>query len=371
MAILFLYIYNEERKAGLAEEEKLKLELEEMARLENIPLRQKIGRMLIVGLDSCALKHEDPVIRKIRDYGVGGVILFGYNIPKSDEDSTSKEKLAELCRELQQEATYNLLIGIDQEGGRVMRLKSGDGYDELPSHAYLGEIDNEDSTRYYSARTALQLKQIGINLNYAPCVDMNVNPACPVIGKLGRAFSSNEDKTAEHAAYFIEEHRNHGILTAVKHFPGHGSSVSDSHNGLTDISNTWLRKELSPFKTLIDNDCCDIIMVGHLFNSQIDSLYPASLSRKTVQDLLRDELGWNGLVMSDDMGMKAISSNYSLEQTLELCINAGVDMIMLIANGTPERLSNTIKIVEKMVHDGIIPEKRINEAYRRIEKCQN
>ncbi len=344
----------------------LKTDLNDLYQYDTIPLRKRIGRMLIVGLDSCAIKKDDPVIEKISDYGVGGVILFGYNVPADDSGATSYEKLRELCGDLQGLSDYGLLIGIDQEGGKVIRLKGGNGYVVMPSHSSLGETDNEDTTRFYAGETARILSESGINLNYAPCADMNVNPSCPVIGKLGRAFSADGAEVARHAGYFIDEHRKAGVLTAVKHFPGHGSSVSDSHNGLTDISNTWTPDELAPFKSLIDRDLCDMVMVGHLFNSQIDSLYPASLSRKTVLGLLRDSLGWDGLVVSDDMGMKAISSNYTLEESLELCINAGVDMIMLIANGTPQRLEQAVSLIEGMVIDGRIPERRINEAYRRI-----
>ncbi len=357
--------YSENQKLSAL---RLKQDLEEAARYDSIPLRTKIGRMFIVSLDSCALKHDDPVIRKIKDYGVGGIILFGSNIPPHTEDSTSYERLAALCRQLQDMADYNLMIGIDQEGGRVRRLRTSNGYPELPSHAYLGRIDNEDTTRYYSGLTAEALKRLGINLNFAPCVDVNMNPECPVIGKVDRSFSTEPSEVGEHAGYYIEEHRRHGVMTAVKHFPGHGSSVTDSHNGLTDISLTWTSQELEPFRHLIENDCCDMIMVGHIFNNRLDPSYPASLSKATVDSLLRKELGWNGLVVSDDLGMKAIHDNYPLEESLRLCINSGVDMLMLIANDTPERLETAVSLIEHLVLTHQIPLQRINQSYRRIAR---
>ncbi len=337
-----------------------------VADYDSIPLRKRIGRMFVVGLDSSALKKDDPIIEKIQGYGVGGIILFGYNIPKPDADSSSMEKLRSLCAQLQSLSAHKLMIGIDQEGGKVMRLRAANGYREMPSHAYLGMLDNEDTTRYYAAITAGMLEEIGINTNFGPCVDVNVNPLCPVIGKVSRSFSSLPQTVGRHASFFIEEHRKHDVLTAVKHFPGHGSSIEDSHNGMTDISHTWIEDELVPYELLFRKGCCDIVMAGHIFNSRIDSLYPASLSRLAVDSLLRKSLKWNGTVISDDLGMKAISSNYSLEESLELCINAGVDMIMLIANGTPERIQNSIDIVEKAVTEGRIPESRINESYGRI-----
>ncbi len=349
-------------------EEQLKRDLEEAEKYARIPLRGKIGRMFIVGLDSCAIKNNDPIVNKISKYGVGGVILFAYNIPASGKDSTSKQRLTTLCADLQSLADYKLMIGIDQEGGKVMRLRPSNGYPDLPSHAWLGKVDDEDTTRHYVSQTAAVLNELGINLNYAPCVDVNMNPDCPVIGKVDRAFSADPAMVGRHASYFIDEHRKNGVLTAVKHFPGHGSSVTDSHNGMTDISATWKPEELVPFKTLFDSGCCDMVMVGHIFNRQIDSLYPASLSEATVSGLLRSELGWQGLAVSDDLGMKAISANYSLEETLMLSINAGIDMLMLIANGTPERLEHSIDLIEGMVLDGRIAEGRITEAYRRIDK---
>ncbi len=358
-------------RQGILDEQILKADMDDLFQYDTIPLRKRIGRMLIVGMDSCSINSNDPIIEKICDYGVGGVILFGYNIPADESGATSYEGLKKLCDDLQNLSDYRLLIGVDQEGGKVIRLKAGDGYVGLPSHSYLGEIDSEDSTRFYAGETARVLRESGINLNFAPCADMNVNTSCPVVAKLGRSFSEDGYKAAEHAGYFIEEHRKAGVLTAVKHFPGHGSSVSDSHNGLTDISDTWITDELTPFKNLIERKVCDIVMVGHLFNSQIDSLYPASLSRRTVQGVLRDSLDWKGLVISDDMGMKAISSNYTLEESLELSINAGVDMIMLVANGTPQRLEQAISVIEKMVVEGRIPEGRITEAYGRIVACES
>ncbi len=351
------------------EEERLAADLAEAAKYDSIPLRSRIGRMFIVGLDSCALKHNDPVIKKIREYGVGGVILFGYNIPSSIPDSSSISRLKSLCSELQNLADYELLIGIDQEGGRVRRLRPSHGCPDIPSHAYLGRIDDEDSTRHYSALTASLLNSIGINLNFAPCVDVNMNPDCPVIGKVERAFSSDPSMVGKHAAYFIDEHRKHDVLTAVKHFPGHGSSVTDSHNGLTDISLTWSREELIPYKYLFGNDCCDMVMVGHIFNNQIDSLHPASLSKATVDGLLRRELGWQGLCISDDLGMSAINDHYPLEESLKLAVNAGLDMLMLVAHATPERLETAISTIETLVLTGQIPESRITQAYRRIDRA--
>ncbi len=338
------------------------------AQYDTIPLRTRIGRMFIVGLDSTALKPNDPIISKIQEQGAGGVILFGHNIPVPSGDSTSSDRLKALCSRLQSLSGHELLIGTDQEGGRVMRLNTRKGYPDIPSHSHLGTLDSEDSTRHYASMTAEIMNGIGLNMNFAPCVDVDVNPSCPVIGKVNRSFSASPAKVAEHASYFIEEHRRHNVRTALKHFPGHGSSVSDSHMGITDISATWDPSELEPFRILIDDGSCDMVMVGHLFNSRIDSLYPASLSAATVQGLIRDELGWNGVVISDDIGMKAVSGNYSLEESLLLTINAGIDMIMHIAGTTPETLPESIAIVERLVLEGQIPESRITESYARIER---
>ena len=189
-------------------------------------------------------------------------------------------------------------------------------------------FDSEDSTRMQAEKMAQWLYATGINNNLAPVVDLDINPLSPAIGYYERSFSMDPVVVIDHAQWFISEFSNYNIITTLKHFPGHGSAEEDSHLGFTDITDTWTDKELLPYRHLIVNDYDDIIMVGHLYNAHIDSVYPASLSFKTIQGLLRDSLGFNGVVVSDEMLMGAITNNYSFDEAIELAINAGTDMLL-------------------------------------------
>ncbi len=331
-------------------------------------LEEKVGRMIIVGMRGTELKKDNPVIEAIQDRGVGGIIFFEGNVAKKKLFVNPERRLTRLCRDLQALSDKGLMIGIDQEGGRVMRLKPKDGFPEIPPQAYLGELDNEDSTRYYAGLNAEVLSRIGINTNFTPSIDVNINPECPPLGKIGRTFSADPEVVTRHGSFVVDEHRKHGVYTSIKHFPGHGSSVVDSHKGFTDVTDTWQEEELIPFAEMIKNGMCDMVMVGHVFHRQIDSLYPASLSDKAINGLLRGQLGWDGLVITDDMRMRAIKDNYSFEESAALAINAGVDMVMLVAGRSLDTIDDAINDIVQMVKDGKIPESRIDEAVARIDK---
>ncbi len=327
-------------------------------------LKIKAGRMLIVGMGGKELNPDNGIINDIQKFGVGGVVLFANNIG-------TQEQATKLCSDLQALCKYDLMIGVDQEGGQVRRMRPENGYQDLPSHAHFGSKNDEAYSRSYFAPTAKMLGEIGMNTNYAPCVDVNVNPQCPVIGKLDRSFSSDPQIVSRQAGYFIDEHRKHKVYTTLKHFPGHGSSVADTHNGIADITNTWGDNELIPYRNLIKDNMCDIIMVGHIFNSRIDPDYPASLSHATVTGLLRTQLKWNGLVITDDLGMKAIDDHYTLSETVCLCINAGVDMLMVASGQAHSKTEEVVNIIIKLVQEGKVSEDRINESYKRIKKLYN
>ncbi len=333
-------------------------------------LERKAARLLIVGMKGHELTEDNPVVRDIGELGVGGVILFENNIPRGDSPATSRALLTDLCHHLAALGEEKFMIAIDQEGGLVKRLKPQYGYPDTPSQEYLGRCDSEDSTRMYVSAITEAMSATGFNTNFAPCVDVNVNPSCPIISKVKRSYSADPLRVAHHSAYCIEEHRRQGVHSVIKHFPGHGSSATDSHAGLSDISTTWSRRELLPFRYLINRGLCDMIMIGHVFNSQIDSLYPASLSHKTICGLLRGELGWSGITITDDLLMQAISANYSLEEALLLSINAGIDMIMLTSNITGSSKSaaeEAVGIICRLVREGKIKESRIDEALSRID----
>lgn len=344
------------------------------ANSQELSLEQKAARMLIVGFRGTEINSQSAVVKDIVERGVGGVILFEHNITPVEKKLDSRARLKVLCEKLQALTSREIIISIDQEGGKVNRLKSKYGFPVMVSQQKLGEIDNEDSTRYYSHTIASELKQMGFNTNFTPCVDVNIDPKCPVIGKVQRSFSANPAKVIEHSLYVIDEHKKEGIKTAVKHFPGHGSSAIDSHLGFTDVTDTWQASELEPYKVLLNNGSTDMVMLSHVFNKNIDDTYPATLSYKTVTGLLRQELGWQGIAVTDDMHMKAIADNYSLEESLMLTINAGIDLIILSSN-IPGNLApiseQAISAIVKLVKEGKIAESRLDESIARVNKVYN
>lgn len=343
---------------------------------EDEELRKEIGQMLMVGFRGTELSTGHSVYRDITEYNIGGVILFEYDAPSQSRprNINSRLQLQKLCKSLQQLTDDNLLIAIDQEGGKVNRLKSQYGFPAFMSAKAMGTENDPDTTRYYAALTAKTLRSMGINLNFAPCVDVDANPACPIIGKLDRSFSADPMMVVKHAYMWIEEHHRHNVISSLKHFPGHGSSQSDTHLGIVDVSNSWTADELIPYQALIDSQMVDVIMTSHVFNSQLDSVYPATLSKKIITDLLRNKMGFNGVIVTDDLAMGAMADHYSLEQILELAINAGADILCLSNNGTtydPDIAPKAVEIIYNMVIDGKISRERIYRSFERIQELKN
>ncbi len=323
-------------------------------------LRSKIGQMIIVGFYSSSF--EDTMFYDISHRNLGGIILFSWNI-------NNPLQLQSLTGQFQSSATTPLFISTDQEGGYVARLNSQNGYSNTYSHYTLGTTFNsEDSTRNLATRMAQWLQDAGININLAPVVDVNVNPLSPAIGALDRSFSSDPMIVFSHASWFVDEFSNTNILSSLKHFPGHGSAMNDSHLGFTNITNTWSDSELVPYQQLISNGFSDLVMIGHLYNANIDSVYPASLSYKTITSLLRDSLGFGGLVITDALNMGAITNNYGFGEAIELAINAGNDILLYPGNerNGQSLVKHIIDTVEYKVHNGIISQSRIDNSYQKI-----
>ncbi|MEX0929064.1 MAG: glycoside hydrolase family 3 N-terminal domain-containing protein [Balneolales bacterium] len=338
-------------------------------------LEGKIAQMLIVGFRGLELHEDMAIVHDIRERGIGGVILFDYDVPsgKSKRNIRSAGQVRALNKDLQALSEDRLFISIDQEGGRVSRLKEQYGFPSTVSHQALGTYNDADSSRAFAAATAALLARLGFNLNFSPVVDVNSNPANPVIGKLERSFSQDPDRVSRHAEAFVSAHHEKGVMAAVKHFPGHGSAWNDSHLGMADVTETWNRSELAPYRYLIGKGLIDVIMTAHIFNENLDPDHPATLSRDVIEGLLREKLGYRGVVVSDDMQMKAITEYYGLKQALKLSINAGVDMLIFANNSVYEEdiAERAIALIRTMVEDGEIPRERIEESYRRIKKLKS
>lgn len=341
-------------------------------------LRRYAAKMLMVGFRGDSVTDFCDAARYVRDLHVGGIILFDVDLTGTKElgsrNITSKERLSAMTTKLQSLSDGKLIIALDQEGGRVARLKPQYGYTPTVSHEYLGKINSRDTTTHYAAIMARELAESGVNMNLAPDIDI-LNPDCPVIGKLHRAFSADTLTVTQNAEWFIDAHYAYGVTCAVKHFPGHGSSMADSHYGLTDVTNTWDTSELSPFSTLINNGKLQAVMTAHIFNRNIDQDYPATLSHKTLTGLLREKLGFEGLILTDDMYMQGIIDNYSIEEAVTLAINAGADILVMgnnISTGfEPERPFRIVDIIIDAVHAGKISPARLKESYDRINRYIN
>ena len=348
---------------------------------KQVSLRDKIGQMLIIGFDGKQVNQQSPVVKAIKHNNIGGVILFDVNnkekaIAKNIESPAQVKQLNTYLQQVNHQANQAylrpdvpLIISLDYEGGRVTRLKDTAGFPATLSAADVGQLPPFEAEQ--AADTMAQTVQDnGFNLDFAPVIDVNVNPDNPIIGSKDRSFSSDPRAVADDAALYSHAFLNHGVQCAYKHFPGHGSSMGDSHLGFVDVSDTWTNKELRPYSSLLGGqEPCGMVMTAHIVNKQLDdSGVPATLSYKTLTGILRNQLLFDGVIITDDMQMKAISDHYGLEQALTLAINAGADMF-IFANQLSENLQEPkelVDIIEANVKSGQISQHRIDNAYRHI-----
>lgn len=337
---------------------------------EAADLRRRLGQMLMVGFRGLAVKERDPIARDIREHHLGGVVLFDRDVAlKSDQRNIqSPEQVRRLVRSLQDQARTPLLVAIDQEGGQVARLKTSRGFPATSEAKLLGDFDHTGVSRAAGEEIGATLAALGINLDLAPVVDLNINPKNPAIGAKGRSFGADPKRVVLQAGAFADGLRSRGVLSCLKHFPGHGSAWNDSHLGMTDITETWRKEELIPYRALAGEGRCDAVMTGHLFHARLDPQHPATLSQKILGGLLREEMGWQGVIISDDMQMKAIADEYGLEQALVLAVNAGVDILLFGNNLSydPDIVPKAVGLLEAAVKDGRIPRARIVEASDRV-----
>ena len=347
---------------------------DETIKLGDKELLNKIGQMLIIGFQGTVISEESYISKAMKDLNIGGIILFDYDVPSksSPRNITSPSQIKELIKNLQKFSPTPLFIAIDAEGGYVNRLKPKYGFIEIPSAQEMGKRNIEE-TKKTAIKLTNQFIDLGINTNFAPVVDVNVNPDNPVIGGIERSFSNNPEKVTEHALAFIEGHHQNNIITAIKHFPGHGSSKDDSHKGMTDITKTYKEKELIPYQKLIEKAVVDMVMTAHIINRDIDPDYPATLSPFFINNILRKQLGFEGVVVSDDMQMGAITEYYGFAESIILAINAGCDLLIISNNNkiydetAPYRAQ---EIIFEAVKSGKISIDRILESSDRIYKLK-
>lgn len=339
-------------------------------------LRKKIGRMLIVGFRGTAPTITEPLMQAIAAGELGGVILFDRDqlTGTSGRNITAPDQLTALTDSLRSTALLGaigpeFLIAVDQEGGRVARLNPGNGYPASESEADLGARNDLVHTTDAATLTAITLAGAGITFNLAPVVDLDLNPASPAIGGLGRSFSADPAVVVAHASAVIEAQQGAGIRMAIKHFPGEGSATGNTDKGIVDVTATWTNLELEPFRALIGAGLPDAVMVGHIVNGQLDPDRPAALSRPTVTGLLRGQLGWDGVVISDDLQAPAITQQFGADEAVALAIEAGVDLL-LFANQQvydADLVEHVLSVVLSLIESGRITESRLDASVMRIE----
>ncbi|MER6496935.1 glycoside hydrolase family 3 protein [Streptomyces griseorubiginosus] len=299
----------------------------------------------------------DWLLRRLGE-GLASVGLFGRNI-------TSPEQLAALTAQLRAERD-DVLVAIDEEGGDVTRLEVRSG-SSFPGNNALGAVDDVELTHAVAAELGRRLAACGVNLNWAPSADVNSNPANPVIGV--RSFGASADLVARHTAAYVTGLQSAGVAACTKHFPGHGDTAIDSHHALPRIDvdrEVLLERELRPFRAAIAAGT-RAVMTAHILVPALDRDRPATLSHPVLTELLRGELGYTGLIVTDGMEMRAIAGTYGIERGSVLAIAAGADAICvgggLADDDTVRRLRDALV---SAVRSGELPEERLAQAAERV-----
>lgn len=330
-------------------------------------LEQMAGQMIVVGFagDDVDDRGVAAARAEIAEGLLGGVMYLKTNV-------------ASLAAVREMNAAFRAaspdlppLLTLDQEGGMVERLTEAVGFPETPNAATIGKGSPTEARRLY-AKMAKGIAQQGFTVNFGPVVDLNRNPDNQVIARFGRAYGRDAATVSTFAAQFVAAHHDAGLLTALKHFPGHGSSTADSHEGFVDITQSWSPTELDPYGALIAEGLVDMIMVGHLYHADYagagSSKLPSSLSPDWIDGVLRSKLGFAGVVITDDLEMGAIREHYSLEETVIRAVTAGVD-VLLFSNTAKSRPSLAAEVrailVERAEADPAF-RKRVEQSYRRI-----
>ena len=327
--------------------------------VSEMTLDEKIGQMIVVGFNGTDVSEELTNLVNINK--VGGVILFKRNIETSQQLKELNNNIEGLNKEIP------LFISVDEEGGRVNRLPSD--MESFPSAREVGLKNNKDYAYNNGKSMGESLKVTGFNMNYAPVLDIFSNPQNTVIGD--RAFGSDIETVSTMGISTMKGIEDEGIISVVKHFPGHGDTFVDSHYGLPIVYKSL--KELDnfefiPFKKAIEEGC-KAIMVSHILLDKIDNKNPSSMSKTVITGILREKLGFDGVIITDDMEMKAITENYTIEDASVKSIIAGCD-ILLIGSGT-EYVNKVIDAIKEAILNGHISEERIDESVTRIIKLKS
>ncbi len=325
------------------------------------------GAMIMTGFRGTSV--PDSFLEAVRKGRVGGVILFDRDLASaSSRNITSPAQLKRLTATLQAQAPRPLFIAVDQEGGQVRRLKPAQGFRNLPSAQEMSSLPKGEIFRL-GWMAGQEMSRAGINVDIAPVVDVRKSGQSPGLGDLGRLFGSNAAAVSRLALAFAAGLENGGVIPVLKHFPGLGSASLDSHLVLPDISKTWQSSELFPYSEAFRQGWKGMVLVAHVYHSGMDAELPASLSPKVIQGLLRERLGWQGVVISDDLQMGAVTHGRSLEEIVRLAVDAGND-ILLFGNNLaydPALHEKVFDILTRLVQRGVLSTQRLERSWQRIQ----
>ncbi len=325
------------------------------------------GQMIVVGFegDDAGDAGVEAVVAELAAGRLGGVMYLKKNVANLTTVRAMNAQFQAAFPDLP------AFITLDQEGGAVERLTKDVGFKEIPNAATVAARNGPEAARAIYAEMAKGIAAEGFTVNFGPVADLNTNPNNQIIARFGRAFSDRPEVVTEYDRAFIEAHHEAGLITALKHFPGHGSSTADSHEGFVDISRTWQPEELEPYRVLIGEGLADMVMVGHLYHADYaddDGETPSSLSARWIDGVLRDELGFDGVVISDDLEMGAIRDHFTLEETVTKAVRAGMD-VLLFSNTAKYRAGLSREVLDILLAEAEADPAfaaRIEESYARI-----
>jgi beta-N-acetylhexosaminidase len=338
--------------------------------------------MLIMGFNGCSIDDNSPIAQWLSTDGLGGVLVFDKDVSTGlyGKNLKTQTQIKTLINQLNHYAsnTYSngqnlpLLTAIDYEGGAVDRLSKIEGCSRTLNAVELAHLSDLELVEALN-HMASTLKYLGFNLNFAPVVDLNLKEQQGIIGKLKRSFSDNPEVVLRVAQQFVSVFNSYGIACAYKHFPGHGSASGDTHEGFVDVTNTFHQTELTPYRTLLHEENKSVmVMTAHVINRHLDNQgLPATLSHEILTKLLRETMGFDGIIISDDLQMHAISHHYSLEEALRLTINAGADMLIFGNQYGNHSAFEIIDAIEQLVLEQRIDQRRIDDAFKRIVRLKN
>lgn len=331
------------------------------SRLKKMTIDEKIGQLIIAGFDGITVNDELQSL--ISEKYIGGVILFSKNVESASQVVALNNEIKEINK-----ANKNpIFISVDEEGGIVSRMPSE--MKDIPTNSKIAKYDDENLSYNIGKVIGKEVSSLGFNLNFAPVLDINSNPNNPVIGN--RAFGDNEAIVSKLGIATMKGLKDSNVIASVKHFPGHGDTSVDSHVGLPVVEHDLERLksfELVPFKKAIDAGA-DMVMVSHIMLPKIDEKEPATLSKTIITDILRKDMNYDGVVVTDDMTMGAIINNYDIGEASVKSINAGVDIVMVC-----HQYENVVKVIDSIkeaVKNGTITEERLDKSVERILKLKD